>query len=640
MGKGFGRLKSVFKKKKDEASQTKALAQAQSQPIVIDADEKTSTPQSSHEDSGSVIVIHDVANHSQFVRIQHAVPALAPVTIHPHSVVTLPTVNAATPGTVAPSVQGSMVAPSVAQSKAQSAAPSTAAQSSATLKALYAQSQPRKTSPVTEPTLSLFSETNSTTVSISQVNVVTSDDVSEYSGGSAQSLSDETEEQSMEESESAEERVSVDEEEIQREKKNRSHKDKKFKRETRQEVESLAEFSAMDEEAHFPEVEPSPKHRRSQRERHAKLVPSQDSVDLEEQSVELSVEDSLSYCTEEGDFVERHSYDTTESSSFHRNPQVENVKRGNEKSMHKDIMIHAPGNTSALMVRAMYYVPRTREEGDVVIEVEASTVSFRDCLLRRNLGMYKAPFPFIPGCQSVGNITSLGKAAKSEGKLSIGDRVLALHRHGGGNAKYARYDYRNVVPIPSDIDAVDAVILGEVYMTAYQALRMGRKDGTPLTGSNVLITDGFSPVGQAAIQLARTEGANVCVTTTDSRQEAYMETLGVKCLPFSPNKWLPKIKGTMDIVIDNTCFDSYDSSWKALNKGGILICTGMTSLYSLTDYGMGNECGCGAFGDMRDLEAKWARMKAKYMMSQTKFYDLWEQFEREPKIFEVRHLYC
>lgn len=119
-----------------------------------------------------------------------------------------------------------------------------------------------------------------------------------------------------------------------------------------------------------------------------------------------------------------------------------------------------------------------------------------------------------------------------------------------------------------------------------------------------------------------------------------METLGVKCLPFSPNKWLPKIKGMMDIVIDNTCFDSYDSSWKALNKGGILICTGMTSLYSLTDYGMGNECGCGAFGDMRDLEAKWARMKAKYMMSQTKFYDLWEQFEREPKIFEVRHLYC
>jgi hypothetical protein len=51
---------------------------------------------------------------------------------------------------------------------------------------------------------------------------------------------------------------------------------------------------------------------------------------------------------------------------------VENVKRGNEKSMHKDIMSHGPGATSAMMVRAMYYVPLPREDGDVVVEIEVS----------------------------------------------------------------------------------------------------------------------------------------------------------------------------------------------------------------------------------------------------------------------------
>jgi hypothetical protein len=61
----------------------------------------------------------------------------------------------------------------------------------------------------------------------------------------------------------------------------------------------------------------------------------------------------------------------------------------------------------------------------------------------------------------------------------------------------------------------------------------------------------------------------------------------------------------------------------------------MSSLYNLREYGLGNECGCGAFGDTRDIEAKWMRMKAKYMMSQTKFYDLWEQFEKDPKMYEV-----
>ena len=248
--------------------------------------------------------------------------------------------------------------------------------------------------------------------------------------------------------------------------------------------------------------------------------------------------------------------------------------------------------------------------------------------------MYKAPFPFVPGCESVGIITSLGKMAKMYG-FRVGDRVMAIHRHGGGNSKYARYNYKDLTPIPSNVNAAQAACLGEVYMTAYQALRMGKKDGTPLTGSNVLITDGYSPVGQAAIQLSKHEGANVYVTITDSQQEKYVESLGVKCLPFSPSKWLPKVKGMMDIVMDNTCFDSYESSWKALNKRGVLVCTGMSSLYNLRDYSLGNECGCGVFGDTRDIEAKWMKMKAKYVMSQTKFYDLYEQLEKDPKIFEV-----
>ena len=113
-----------------------------------------------------------------------------------------------------------------------------------------------------------------------------------------------------------------------------------------------------------------------------------------------------------------------------------------------------------------------------------------------------------------------------------------------------------------------------------------------------------------------------------------MKGMGAKTLPPAPSKWLPKIKGKMDVVIDNTCLDSYDSSWKALNPNGVLVCTGLTSIYSFQDYTAGGCGGCEAFGDVRDYQARWARVKAKYMMSQTKFHDLWDSFQGDPKRYQ------
>ena len=245
----------------------------------------------------------------------------------------------------------------------------------------------------------------------------------------------------------------------------------------------------------------------------------------------------------------------------------------------------------------------------------------------------------MPGCEVVGTISNLGNQAKREG-YRVGDRVVGMNRIGGGNGYYAKFHMDSVSPIISNkIEAADAVCLVDVYMTAYQALRCGKRGGTPLTEANILITDGYSPVGQAAVQLALLEGANVYVTVVETHQEEHMRSLGAKCLPYSPNKWLHKIKGKMDLVIDNTCLDSYDSSWKALSATGTLVVTGITSLYNFLDYDDVG-CGCDAFGDFRDYQAKWASMKAKYIMSQTKFNDLYESFKNDPKQYsqELKYL--
>jgi NADPH:quinone reductase-like Zn-dependent oxidoreductase len=232
----------------------------------------------------------------------------------------------------------------------------------------------------------------------------------------------------------------------------------------------------------------------------------------------------------------------------------------------------------------------------------------------------------------------LGKAAEKEG-YRVGDRVVGMTRRGGCNGKYAKFSSLHVAPVSStSLDAAEMACLVNVYMTAYQALRLGKKDGTPLTQANVLITDGYSPLGQAATQLARLEGANVWVTTNDNFEDEHMKSLGAKCLRFLPHNWLHLVKGKMDVVIDNTCIDSYESSWQALNSAGVLVCTGMTSIHDFqADGGL---CGCDALGDIRDYKAKWVALKAKHLMSQTKFLDLFESFQKDPKQYrqELKYL--
>jgi hypothetical protein len=200
--------------------------------------------------------------------------------------------------------------------------------------------------PAAPPTPQPTPEPKIDDLSIDQVEVdpTTTEEISEYSGGSAPSLS---EEESQDETESEAQQIDAIEEEAEerRERKRRGKKDREVKRETREEEESVEE-----------------PHEDTQRRRHCLDSSSSELHRNESDSVSSSYTDDL--------IDNPPSYDT--ESSFRRTPAVENVKRGNEKSMHKDIMSHGPGPTSAMMVRAMYYVPLPREDGDVVVEVEVS----------------------------------------------------------------------------------------------------------------------------------------------------------------------------------------------------------------------------------------------------------------------------
>lgn len=264
--------------------------------------------------------------------------------------------------------------------------------------------------------------------------------------------------------------------------------------------------------------------------------------------------------------------------------------------------------------------------------IQASTVSSKDCTIRASGDPNRASNPFTPGFQAVGQICALGTKVDPV-NIRLGDRVAALLPNGGGNAKYISIPVSWAVILPESAHHDDIICLIANYLTAYQCLKLAKKDGAPLTNSNVLITGGSGPVGQALIELAMQEGANVYATAHKMHEE-HLTKLGAKWFSLKPEKWLPILEGKMDVVIDSLNLDGYESSYRALNDDGILICN-VGNASALQNVLKRND-------DPVNSWIRWSIIKTKFFWRRAIFYDLNESYTANPRLFanELNYLIC
>lgn len=186
-------------------------------------------------------------------------------------------------------------------------------------------------------------------------------------------------------------------------------------------------------------------------------------------------------------------------------------------------------------------VPTSRT-GDVLIRVQASTVSWSDCAIRRGEWLDVPLDPYIiPGVAFVGraldatrasslhlyNNSTHGQNKKKWNQPSFsfsspirpGDMVLSLVPS-GANARYICLPRDQLVKVPPLLDPDKAVCLVETYLTAFQALHRGQKGAlryreSSLRGKTVLVMSGYTSLGKALIELCQAGGAEFCYALAD-----------------------------------------------------------------------------------------------------------------------------
>ena len=134
--------------------------------------------------------------------------------------------------------------------------------------------------------------------------------------------------------------------------------------------------------------------------------------------------------------------------------------------------------------------------GEVRVRVMAAGVSLPDVMAREGIHPETPSLPFTPGWDLIGLVDRLGEGVTGV----VPGQIVAAMPISGAYAEFVCLPQRELVPVPSGLDAAEAVSVILNYITAYQMLHRSAKIRS---GQRVLIHGASGGVGTALLQLGK-----------------------------------------------------------------------------------------------------------------------------------------
>jgi NADPH:quinone reductase len=140
--------------------------------------------------------------------------------------------------------------------------------------------------------------------------------------------------------------------------------------------------------------------------------------------------------------------------------------------------------------------------GQVLVELEAAGVNFRDIYEREGSGGYTNDPPFVAGAEGAGTVTAVG-AGVSE--LSVGDRV-AWSNAPGSYAQRVVVDQERAVPVP---DGVSTAVAAAALLQGMTAHYLAVDTYAVRPGDPVIVHAAAGGVGLLLTQIVKLRGGRV-----------------------------------------------------------------------------------------------------------------------------------
>jgi acrylyl-CoA reductase (NADPH) len=164
--------------------------------------------------------------------------------------------------------------------------------------------------------------------------------------------------------------------------------------------------------------------------------------------------------------------------------------------------------------------------GDVRVQVQYSTLNYKDGLAITGKGPVVRSFPMVPGIDFAGEVLE-----STSPEFKVGDAVLLNgwgvgEGHWGGLAQQARVKADWLIPLPKGFTAKQALAIGTAGYTAMLCVMALQKHGVKPADGEVLVTGAAGGVGSFTIALLSKLGFTVVASSGRPQEAEYLRSLG------------------------------------------------------------------------------------------------------------------
>ena len=204
-------------------------------------------------------------------------------------------------------------------------------------------------------------------------------------------------------------------------------------------------------------------------------------------------------------------------------------------------------------------------EGDVQINIEYSTINYKDGLAITSKSPIMKSFPMVPGIDFSGTVEN-----SSNPNFNIGDKVVLNgfgvgEKHWGGYSQKASVDGKWLIKLPNNINTKQSMAIGTAGYTAMLCVMALENQGVTPAKGEILVTGATGGVGSIAISILSKLGYSVTASTgRTNKYSEYLKSLGAKNIidrselseksrPLGKETWAGAIDSVGSHTLANIC---------------------------------------------------------------------------------------
>lgn len=203
-------------------------------------------------------------------------------------------------------------------------------------------------------------------------------------------------------------------------------------------------------------------------------------------------------------------------------------------------------------------------EGDVTIDIDYSTLNYKDGLAITGAAPVVRHYPMVPGIDFAGTVTE-----SSHANWKAGDKVILNgwgvgEGHWGGLAQKARVNGDWLIALPEKLNSYQAMAIGTAGYTAMLCVMALQEKGVKPEDGEILVTGANGGVGSFSVAILSAYGYEVVASTGRPQESAYLTELGAdSCMdraelsepgkPLAKERWAGVIDCVGSHTLANAC---------------------------------------------------------------------------------------